>query len=769
MLASIFHPASYQFNPYAIPTFGTAAAIFLLGLLVLFRERGSRVSLLFSLVNLAVGLWLFGFSWMYCAVDPKVALWWTRAAHLGIVLIPSAIYHFTVCTVNIYQKNKRTVWLSWALSLLFFTAILTSRTLISGLYQHWWGYYPRYDWLSIPFLVCFFGVLFRSLHHYRADYEGARSGTRQRRSKALMIAFGIGYLAAFDYLPAFGLALYPFGYIPVLVFIGLMAHAIWRYRLVDITPALAATQIIDTMADALLVLDQEGIVRIVNQATCRLCEKSEDELVGMPVTAIKRIFFTSDELTRLLRSGSHRDYEVTLRAEQDEAVTLSVSASLMHDHDQQPVAIVCVARDITKRKHAEDQVQRHRERDAALYDINLATTSTLELYTLLDALLQKIDRLLPPSVSTTVRLLNGANKQLEPVAGRNLEGEEWQSEEWEAGRALITQVFHSRTRMLAPDIQTDPRTLNARFFRKHDLASYLGVPLIAKGETLGVLSFYTKAGKEFSDEEIEFLSTLAGQAAIAIHNSQLYEQMKKQAVELEKANKVKDEFLGVMSHELRTPLNLVMGYTEMIKERMLGEITPEQDRILGKLLGRAKELLTMISGILEATNIGSQTVTVKSSEVNLAAFLDDLRSAYDVPLGSDFVLHWDYPPNLPVMKTDREKLRHIVQNLINNALKFTDKGEIAIAARHLPATRMMEFKVTDTGIGISHEALPSIFEMFHQVDSSETRAYGGVGLGLYIVKKFTELLGGTVKAESEPHRGSTFTVTLPVIYIGNKS
>ena len=176
----------------------------------------------------------------------------------------------------------------------------------------------------------------------------------------------------------------------------------------------------------------------------------------------------------------------------------------------------------------------------------------------------------------------------------------------------------------------------------------------------------------------------------------------------------------------------------------------------------------MISGILEATNIGSQTATVKSSEVDLVALLDDLKSAYDVPLGSDVVLHWDYPAKLPLMKTDREKLRHIVQNLINNALKFTDKGEITIAARHLAATRMIEFKITDTGIGISKEALPSIFEMFHQVDSSETRAYGGVGLGLYIVKKFTELLGGTVQAESEPNKGSTFTATLPVIYIEDK-
>ncbi len=769
MLAHILNPVFYEFNPYAVPTFGTAAAIFLLGLLVLVRERGSLVSLLFFLVTLAAGLWLFGFSWMYCAVTPEVALWWVKAAHLGIVLIPSAVYHFTVSTLNIYQQNKKLVWMSWALSILFFVSILTTDALVNGLYRHWWGYYARYNWLSVPYLIFFFAILLQSLRHYWSDYQRTLPGTRRQRTKALMTAFAIGYIAALDYLPAFGLAFYPLGFIPVLAFIGLMARAIWNYRLVDITPALAATKIMDTMADALLVLDHEGVVRIVNQATCRLCGKSEDELVGTVITAVQRTFFSSKELDSLIQSGDHRDYEVTLPVEETGPATLSVSASLMRDPNRQPVAIVCVARDITERKRADELILRHRERETALHDINLATTSTLDLQTVLDVLLQKIDRLLPYPVATTVRLFNGATKQLEPVASRNLDGEEWKAEEWAAGRSFASDVFHSRTKIMAADIRRDPRSSNAPFFEKHGLVSYLGVPLIAKGETLGVLSFYSKQEKIFSDEESEFLSTLAGQAAIAIHNSQLFERMKGQTVELEKANKVKDEFLSVMSHELRTPLNLVMGYTEMLKDRMLGEINLEQDRVLGRLLGRAKDLLSMISGILEATNIGSQTATVKSDDFNLSGFLNDLRSAYDVPRGSSLALTWDIPSNLPEMKTDREKLRHILQNLINNALKFTDNGEISVSARYIAKTRMVEFKVKDTGIGIPQEALPSIFEMFHQVDSSETRAHGGVGLGLYIVKKFAELLGGTIGAQSEPNKGSTFTVTLPLIYVADRS
>ncbi|MCZ6623345.1 MAG: GAF domain-containing sensor histidine kinase, partial [Deltaproteobacteria bacterium] len=299
------------------------------------------------------------------------------------------------------------------------------------------------------------------------------------------------------------------------------------------------------------------------------------------------------------------------------------------------------------------------------------------------------------------------------------------------------------------------------FFRNHGLVSYLGVPLIAKAEALGVITFMTREEHQFSTEERDFFITLADQAAIAIHNSQLYEETKKQAVEMEKANKVKDEFLSVMSHELRTPLNVIMGYVEMIEEGMLGEINSEQEKALGKVISRSKELSSMITSILQATSIEAGAVKVESHEVKLSNFLDELRSAYEFPFGKELTLTWDYPSDLPSVKTDSERLKHILQNLINNAIKFTEKGYVAISARHFDRTGKVDFKVMDTGIGIPEESLPIIFEMFRQGDSSETRVYGGVGLGLYIVKKLTELLGGKIDVESEQGKGSTFSVCFP--------
>ena len=172
--------------------------------------------------------------------------------------------------------------------------------------------------------------------------------------------------------------------------------------------------------------------------------------------------------------------------------------------------------------------------------------------------------------------------------------------------------------------------------------------------------------------------------------------------------------------------------------------------------------MNLVTGILDATSIEAGVVTVESYAMSPDNFLDSLRSTYDIPLEKKVAFKWDYPFGLPPVETDSAKLTHILQNLINNAIKFTDEGVITISARHVPEAQALEFKVSDTGIGISKDSLPIIFEMFRQIDSSVTRAYGGVGLGLFIVKKLTQLLGGRVEVESEIGRGSTFTVTIPM-------
>ncbi len=417
---------------------------------------------------------------------------------------------------------------------------------------------------------------------------------------------------------------------------------------------------------------------------------------------------------------------------------------------------------ISERKRADEQVQHNLQRLVALREIFVAITSTLDRNAILHILLEKVEHLLASSAVSTVMLYNTESGLLDIQASRNVDEAEWKAHMSKNGTGLLDLVFKTRTPLVIRDVRTDSLGQDHEFFQKHGVISYLGVPLVTKEEFLGILSIYMKEEYQFSDEEVDFYSTLAGQAAMAIYNSYLYEETRDLARELMTANKVKSEFLSVMSHELRTPLHVIMGHTGMVCDKMLGDLNERQENSLVKVMSSSRELLSMISSILEATRMEAEAVKVDYREFSAEKFLSDLQSAYSVPMNKDLTLTWDYPSNLPVMNTDRGKLQQILQNLINNAIKFTEKGSVTISAKYLSETESVEFKVSDTGIGIPEKAVPVIFEKFRQIDSSDTRQYGGVGLGLYIIKKFTDLLGGTVRVESETGKGSIFVVTVPV-------
>jgi signal transduction histidine kinase len=392
------------------------------------------------------------------------------------------------------------------------------------------------------------------------------------------------------------------------------------------------------------------------------------------------------------------------------------------------------------------------ERIQALREIEMAITSSLDLRAVLDVLLEKIDVFLPYAV-VTVTLVNRKTGELEPMACRNLDESEWKGVI--ARRIRLDKVSaEDHAPVIILNAQADPRSQQSEFLRKNSLVSYLRVPLVAKNEVSGFLTFFTKEEHAFSAEEVKFLSTLASQAAIAIHNSQLYEEMSR-------SNKIKDEFLNVMSHELRTPINVVMGYAQLLKDGALGDTNPQQAAAVDTIAARSKDLLDMINSLLFATSLEGNGTKLEPGEVSLKDFVCELERDYKPQSTGEIELVWDYPAELPNIETDGSKLRQILQNIINNAIKFTEKGAVTTSVRYLPDAKKVEFVVADTGIGITRDETPYIFERFHQVDSSQTRSFEGVGLGLYIVKEFTALLGGKICVESELDKGSTFTLSIP--------
>jgi signal transduction histidine kinase len=248
------------------------------------------------------------------------------------------------------------------------------------------------------------------------------------------------------------------------------------------------------------------------------------------------------------------------------------------------------------------------------------------------------------------------------------------------------------------------------------------------------------------------------------HFSQLVRTQRLLSERAEQRNQAKTELLNILSHELKTPLTVIGSYTQALKSAALGEINRDQEEALSKVLRQTENLENIVNVILDSASVETGAVNVRTEELVLSEFVEELKQTFDGSLVDPKVkLVWDYPVPMPVVMSDPGKLKIILQNLINNAVKFTDAGEIRVAARVQPQRQTMEFTVSDTGIGIASEHLPFLFDKFWQADAARTRTQSGIGMGLYIVKAFTELLRGTITVNSTPGKGSEFRVELPTV------
>jgi PAS domain S-box-containing protein len=240
-------------------------------------------------------------------------------------------------------------------------------------------------------------------------------------------------------------------------------------------------------------------------------------------------------------------------------------------------------------------------------------------------------------------------------------------------------------------------------------------------------------------------------------------QLEWQSQELERAYRLKSEFLASMSHELRTPINALLGYTSLMRDRIYGDLTDRQEESLQRMYSASQHLLELVNDILDLAKIEAGKMPVHVERVDLTSLIRELSQTIEPMVrGKELEYVIDIGEGLPMLDTDRTKVKQVILNLLSNAVKFTNQGEIRISARHHPGDDEVEVAISDTGIGIEEKDQDKIFEDFRQADQSSTREYGGTGLGLSITTKLLKLLGGTIRLESEPGKGSTFHVRLPL-------
>ena len=329
------------------------------------------------------------------------------------------------------------------------------------------------------------------------------------------------------------------------------------------------------------------------------------------------------------------------------------------------------------------------------------------------------------------------------------------------GETAVGRAGVSREAVQVPDILEEPTYPLREIIVRDGFRALLAVPLVREDKLIGGLVVRRRAPGQFQKKTVELLQTFATQSALAIQNARLFREIEEKGRELEIASKHKSEFLANMSHELRTPLNAILGYTELILDKIYGEVPERIQEVLERLEKNGRHLLGLINNVLDLSKIEAGQLTLSLSEYSMGEVVQTVFTSVEALAGEKKLeLKVMVPSDLTTGKGDEQRIAQVLLNLLGNAIKFTEEGEVTVEVTASNETFLVS--VSDTGPGLSEADQNKIFEDFQQADGSTTRGKDGTGLGLSIAKKIIEMHGGRIWVESTLGKGSTFWFKLPV-------
>jgi GAF domain-containing protein len=405
----------------------------------------------------------------------------------------------------------------------------------------------------------------------------------------------------------------------------------------------------------------------------------------------------------------------------------------------------------------------------ALSDVSQALSSTLELETVLQTIVRRANQLAntagcviweydEPRQEFRLRVSHYSDER-DAVVAPALAG----VTAIPRGQGVTTRVTELRQPVQIQDIAVegayDSPVRQSLIDAGH--RALLGVPMLREDEVIGVLAVTRKTPGEYAPEIVQLLTTFATQSALAIQNARLFREIADKSRQLEVASQHKSEFLANMSHELRTPLNAIIGFSEVLSERLFGELNEKQEEYLRDIHASGQHLLSLINDILDLSKIEAGRMELELTDFDLPTAIDNALTLVRERAGRrGIALHQAADERLGPIRGDERKVKQVLLNLLSNAIKFTpDGGRIDIRA--IPLDGSVEVSVSDTGVGIAPEDQDAIFEEFRQVGTAAKKVEG-TGLGLALSRKFIELHGGRIWVQSHLGAGSTFTFTLPV-------
>jgi PAS domain S-box-containing protein len=549
--------------------------------------------------------------------------------------------------------------------------------------------------------------------------------------------------------------------------------------------------IIESAEDAIVSKTLDSIVTSWNPAAERVFGYQPDEIIGKSITILIPSDRQNEEslILEKIRNGERIEHYETIRVRKDGTlIDVSLSISPIKTEDGKIIGASKIARDISSRKQIERRLKEQTEVVETINRLGQLLTAELDQHKLVQAVTDAATDLTGAQIGAFFyNALNeeGASFLLYTLSGA--QRDEFEHFSMPRATDLFGPTFRGEGTIRIDDVTKDPRYGKSSPFYGMPpghlpVASYLAVPVLTRtGEVIGGLFFGHPEAAHFTERHERIIEGLAAQAAIAMDNARLYETAQHSIKERERllaseqearkmaenASRTKDEFLGLLSHELRTPLNAILGWS-----RMLGTELDESTyaRAVASIERNAKLQSRLIDDMLDISRIISGKLRLDAQPVDLTtvinAAVDTLRPAAEAKNIRVYVV-LDYSAG--VVLGDATRLQQVVWNILSNAIKFTPKeGSIQVSLERINSH--IEITVSDTGIGIEKDFLPFVFDRFRQADSTSSKKYGGLGLGLSIVRQLVELHGGLVEAHNRGDvPGAIFTVKLPIMAIHPKT